>query len=154
MSNRPSQEDSSQVRGWENGPYTISTDRSALDVELIHRVLSRELWDSEGTSLDTIERSIGHSLCFGVFHGEQQIGFARVVTDRATFAFVTDDFIIESHRGRGLGQWLMQCILSHADLQGLRRILLVTQDQRLYAKSGFAPLKEPGTYMELRNHGA
>lgn len=136
-------------REWRDGPYEISTDRSRLDVELIHRFLSLDFWDTAGIPRDRVERSIQHSLCFGVFEGERQVGFARVVTDRATFAFVSDDFIVESHRGRGLARWLMQCILGHPDLQGLRRIMLVTHDQRLYLKSGFTPLKEPATYMEI-----
>jgi GNAT superfamily N-acetyltransferase len=142
------------VLDWKNGPYAISTDRALLDVDLIHRFLAHEFWDSEGVPRDVVARSIEHSLCFGVYEGERQVGFARVVTDRATFAFVSDDFVVESHRGRGLGKWLMQCILAHPDLQGLRRILLVTHDPRLYLKSGFAPLKEPASYMEIWDPGA
>lgn len=134
---------------WRNGPYTISTDRARLDLELIHRFLSHDLWDSEGIPFDVFARSIEHSLCLGVYDGERQVGFARVITDRATFAFISDDFIVESHRGRGLATWLMQCILAHPDLQRLRRIMLVTHDQRLYRKSGFAPLKAPDTFMEI-----
>lgn len=134
---------------WREGPYEIDTERSRLDIELIYGFLSREFWDSAGISRDLVERSIEHSLCFGVYEGERQVGFARVVTDRATFAFVSDDFIVESHRGRGLGRWLMQCILAHPDMQGLRRIMLVTHDPRLYLKAGFTGLKDPETYMEL-----
>jgi GNAT superfamily N-acetyltransferase len=137
------------VREWRNGPYTISTDRARLDLDLIHRFLSQEFWDSEGIPADVFERSIEHSLCLGVYEGERQVGFARVVTDRATFAFISDDFVVESHRGRGLATWLMQCILAHPDLQRLRRIMLVTRDPRLYSKSGFTPLKAPDTYMEI-----
>lgn len=137
------------VLEWRNGAYTISTDRSRLDLELIHRFLSREFWDTEGIPRSVVERSIEHSLCFGVYDGERQVGFARAVTDRATFAFISDDFVVESHRGRGLATWLMQCILAHPDLRGLRRILLVTRDPRLYLKAGFTPLKEPGIYMEI-----
>jgi GNAT superfamily N-acetyltransferase len=146
---RPDSTEPSDVREWRQGSYEISTDRSRLDVELIHRFLSREFWDSAGIPRDLVERSIEHSLCFGVYEGERQVGFARVVTDRATFAFVSDDFITESHRGRGLARWLMQCILAHPDLRGLRRIMLVTHDQRLYLKAGFTALKEPDTYMEI-----
>lgn len=139
----------SDVREWRDGPYEISTERSRLDIDLIHGFLFREFWDSAGIPRDVVERSIEHSLCFGVYEGERQVGFARVVTDRATFAFVSDDFIVESHRGRGLGRWLMQCILAHPDLQGLRRIMLVTHDPRLYLKAGFTALKEPEKYMEM-----
>lgn len=140
---------SAEVREWRNGPYTLSTDRSRLDVEAIHRFLSREFWDTEGIRRDVLERALDHSLCFGIRDGERLVGFARVVTDRATFAFVTDDFVVESHRGRGLATWLMQCVLAHPDLQGLRRVLLVTRDQRLYRKAGFTPLAEPESYMEI-----
>ena len=138
------------VQEWQNGPYTISTARARLDVDLIHGFLTRDFWDSQGIPRDVVDRSIEHSLCFGVYEGEQQVGFARAVTDRATFAFISDDFVVASHRGRGLATWLMQCILAHPDLQGLRRIMLVTRDPRLYAKSGFTPLEKPGEYMELR----
>ncbi len=137
------------VLEWRSGAYTISTDRSRLDLELIHRFLSREFWDTEGIPRSVVERSIEHSLCFGVYDGERQVGFARAVTDRATFAFVSDDFVVESHRGRGLATWLMQCILAHPDLRGLHRILLVTRDPRLYLKAGFTPLKDPEIYMEI-----
>jgi GNAT superfamily N-acetyltransferase len=137
------------IQEYRNGQYHISTDRSRLDVGLVHQFLTREFWDTEGVPRAVLERSIGNSLCFGVFDGEQQIGFARVITDQATFAFICDDFIVESHRGRGLGKWLMQCILGHPGLQGLRRIMLVTRDPRLYVKAGFAPLKAPEEYMEI-----
>jgi len=137
------------AREWQNGPYTLSTDRSRLDIDVLHRFLAHEFWDTEGIPRDVLMRSIEHSLCFGMYEGDRQIGFARVVTDRATFAFISDDFVVETHRGRGLGKWLMQCILSHSDLQGLRRIVLVTHDQRLYLKAGFTPLKRPETYMEI-----
>jgi len=98
-----------------------------------------------------VERSIEHSLCFGVYEGERQVGFARVVTDRATFAFVSDDFVVQSHRGRGLATGLMQCILGHPELQRLRRVMLVTRDPRLYRKSGFTSLVAPDEYMEIRD---
>jgi GNAT superfamily N-acetyltransferase len=129
----------------------VSTDRSRLDLELIHGFLARDFWDSEGIPREVVERSIEHSLCFGIYEGDRQVGFARVVTDHATFAFVSDDFVVESHRGRGLAKWLMRCVLGHPDLQGLRRILLVTHDPRLYLKTGFSALKEPETYMEIRD---
>jgi GNAT superfamily N-acetyltransferase len=134
---------------WRNEPYAITTDTSTLDTDLIHRVLSREFWDAAGLTPDLVVRSLERSICFGVYEESRQIGFARVVTDAATFAFICDDFIVESHRGRGLGKWLMQCVLSHPDLQGLHRVMLVTRDPRLYLKMGFTPLAEPEAYMEL-----
>lgn len=149
MTRRANPVERTDHRRWRDGPYEISTERSRLDIALIHGFLSREFWDSAGIPRDLVERSIEHSLCFGVYDGERQVGFARVVTDRATFAFVSDDFIVESHRGRGLGRWLMQCVLAHPDVQGLRRIMLVTHDPRLYLKAGFTPLKEPEAYMEI-----
>ncbi len=149
MTKRPEESEGSDVRRWRDGPYEINTDRSRLDVELIHGFLSREFWDSAGIPRDVVETSIEHSRCFGVYEGERQVGFARVVTDRATFAFISDDFIVESHRGRGLAKWLMKCILAHPDLKGVRRIMLVTHDQRLYLKAGFTALKDPQTYMEI-----
>jgi GNAT superfamily N-acetyltransferase len=149
VSGPPDPAERSGVRTWRDGPYEISTDRSRLDVGLIHGIVSRELRDSAGIPRDRVERSIEHSLCFGVYEGERQVGFARVVTDRATFAFVSDDFVVESHRGRGLGRWLMRCLLAHPDLQGLRRIVLVTHDPRLYLKAGFAALQEPATYLAI-----
>jgi GNAT superfamily N-acetyltransferase len=137
--------------GWSarRGDFAITTDRSALDLNLITDFVMHELVDSAGTTPAVVARSIEHSLCFGIYEGVRQVGFARVVTDRATFAFICDDFVVESHRGRGLGKWLMECILGHPDLRGLRRVLLVTRDPRLYLKSGFRPLRDADTYMEL-----
>jgi GNAT superfamily N-acetyltransferase len=136
------------------GAFTISTDRARLDVDGIHRFLSTEFWDTEGMPRAVLERAIEHSLCFGVYEGDRQVGFARVVTDRATFAFVCDDFVVESHRGRGLATWLMRCILEHPDVEGLHRVLLVTRDPRLYAKAGFRPPEPPDVFMERRTpHG-
>ncbi len=141
------------VQGYRKGQYLISTDPAKLDVNGIHAFLSRSYWETEGIPKKTVERSIRGSLCFGVYDGPQQVGFARVITDGATFAYISDDYVLESHRGRGLGKWLMECILSHPDLQGLRRWTLVTRDTRLYEKFGFTSLKEPETYMEMVNPG-
>lgn len=136
------------------GAYELSTRRDRLDLDLIHRFLSTEFWDTLGMRREVLERAVERSLCFGVYEGDQQVGFARVVTDGATFAFVTDDFILPEHRGQGLGAWMMRCILAHPSLQGLRRVLLVTHDPRLYLKSGFTPLGDPESYMELSAAGA
>src|SRR5215469_12199812 len=105
-----------------NGRFVISTDLHRLDIDAIHRFLSCwSGWETEGISRATLERAIRGSLNFGLYEEERQIGFARVVSDCATFAFILDDYIEESHRGRGLGKWLMQTIQQHPDLQGLRR---------------------------------
>lgn len=139
-----------QSQEYRNGPYLISTDPARLDMDRIHRFLSNwPGWETDGISRPVLERALKNSLCFGVFEGEQQIGFARVVTDYATFAFVLDDYIEESHRGRGLGKWLMLTIREHPALQGLRRWMLYTHDQRIYAKVGFKALRDPDTYMEI-----
>src|SRR5713226_315015 len=125
------------IQEYRKEQFLISTDSDRLDVNSIHAFLSGSYWDSEGMPTEIIERSIRGSLCFGVYDGQQQVGFARVVTDGATFAYLCDDYILESHRGRGLGKWLMECILSHPDLQGLHRWVVVTRDIRLYRKVGF-----------------
>ncbi len=129
----------------------ISTDPSRFDLDMIHDFLSKSYW-AEGIPRDAVQKSIKHSLCFGVFAGENQVGFARVITDRATYAYVADVFIIESHRGRRLAKKLMSAIMSHPELQGLRRWSLVTRDaHRLYEQFGFTPLANPQRYMEIHN---
>ena len=131
------------------GDYTISTDRQRLDVHAIHDFLSRSYW-SPGIPLAVVERSIAHSLCFGLFHHDGQVGFARVVTDRATFAYLADVYVLEAHRGQGLSKWLMTVILGHEDLQGLRRFSLATRDAHgLYEQFGFRPVANPSTMMEI-----
>ncbi len=141
---------SAQIVEYRNGPYLISTDPVRLDVGRIHRFLSTwPDWETHGIPRAVLEHAIRKSVCFGVYEGDQQIGFARVVTDHATFAFVLDDYIEESHRGRGLGKWLMQSIRAHPGLQGLRRWMLYTHDQRIYAKVGYKALREPEAYMEI-----
>ena len=128
--------------------YAISTDRSRFDLDLIHRFLTNSYW-AEGIPRTTVERSIENSLCFGIFDHDEQIGFARVITDRATFAYLGDVFIIESHRGRGLSKQLMRAIMEHPDLQGLRRWSLVTRDAyKLYEQFGFTPLANAQRHME------
>ena len=138
-----------RIQEYRKEQLLISTDPAKLDVASIHAFLSRSFWDSEGIPKEIVQRAIRGSVCFGVYDGQQQIGFARVVTDGATFAYLCDDYILESHRGKGLGKWLMECILSHPDLQGIHRWVVVTRDARLYQKVGFTPLKEPETYLEI-----
>jgi GNAT superfamily N-acetyltransferase len=129
--------------------FLISTDRGRLDLDLIHGFLTECYW-AKGIPREVVLRSIENSLCFGVYSGNQQVGFARVISDYATYAYIGDVFILESQRGRGLGKWLMQCIMEHPRLQGLRRWSLATQDAHgLYAQSGFTPLKAPERFMEI-----
>lgn len=130
--------------------FTISTDPSKLDIAMIHGFLSRAYW-SEGIPKDIIERAITHSLCFGVYD-TRQIGFARVITDYTTFGYLCDVFILESYRGKGLGTCLMECVMSHPELQGFRRWSLATRDAHdLYRKSGFTELRIPSRHMEIAN---
>jgi N-acetylglutamate synthase-like GNAT family acetyltransferase len=124
----------------EMGRFLISTDRSKLDIDVIHGFLARSYW-AEGIPRQTVMRSIDNSLCFGVYDNARQIGFARVISDFATYAYVADVFILEPYRERGLGKELMASIMAHPDLQGLRRWSLGTRDaQGLYAQFGFKPV--------------
>ena len=134
---------------WNRDEFTISTDRNRLQIEAIHRFLSEEsYWASNRTQAQT-ETAIKNSLPFGVYIGENQIGFARVVTDYATFAYLGDVYILEEFRGQGLSKWLMETIVGHPDLQGFRRWVLATKDAHtLYEKYGFTPLKHPARWME------
>jgi GNAT superfamily N-acetyltransferase len=130
--------------------YEISTDRDRIDVELVFQFLTAESYWAFGIPRDVVERSIDNSLCFGVYHGEAFVGFARIVTDCATFALVADVFILESHRGKGLSKWLMHEVMNHPALQGLRRLVLLTSDAHsLYAQFGFTEIGDARRYMEL-----
>jgi NAD(P)H-dependent FMN reductase/GNAT superfamily N-acetyltransferase len=129
--------------------YTITTDRSKLDLPLIHRYLSEESYWSKGIPMETVRKSIGNSLCFGVFQGENQVGFARVISDFASFAYLADVFILPAHRGQGLSKMLMNAIHGHPDLQGLRRWMLATADAHgLYRQFGWKELAAPERFME------
>ena len=129
--------------------FTISTDPALLDVDAIADMLSRAYW-ANGRPRERIERSLRHSLVFGVYNGQRQIGLARVISDYAIFAYICDLIIHEDYRGHSLGKWLMETILGHPDLQGLRRCSLVTRDAHgLYQRYGFTPLTRPETWMEL-----
>lgn len=134
---------------WQRSEYTISTDKSRLDLPAIHAFLRTSYW-SQNVPLEVVERAIEHSMVFGLYQGMQQAGLARVITDRATFAYISDVFVLEPHRGMGLGVWLMEVVRSHPDLQGLRRLLLATRDAHtLYQKAGFTPLNAPDRFMEV-----
>ena len=139
------------TRGWRRDGYLISTDASMLDLEVVHGYLSRSYW-AAGVPEDVVRRSIENSLCFGVYRGEEQAGFARVVTDRATFAYLADVFVLEEHRGQGIGKWLVEVILSHPELKGLRRWMLATRDAHdLYRRYAFTELARPGIFMERKD---
>ena len=128
----------------------ISDDRTRLNRALIHRFLSERSYWAQGVSQAIVDRSIDNSLCFGVYRAERQIGFARVVTDFATFAWLADVFIVEEERGKGLSKKLVAAIQSHPRLQGLRRFLLGTLDAHgLYAQFGFKPVKYPERFLEI-----
>jgi GNAT superfamily N-acetyltransferase len=131
------------------GEFTASTDRSLLQLEVIHRYLSEEsYWARERTKEQT-ETAIKNSLPFGVYKGENQVGFARVITDYATFAYLGDVFILPEYQGRGLGKFLMKAIVEHPDLQGFRRWILATRDAHtLYEKFEFSALRHPERWME------
>jgi N-acetylglutamate synthase-like GNAT family acetyltransferase len=129
--------------------YEISTDRSRLDIALIHDFLRSSYW-AQGIPRAVVEKSIQHSLCFGAFLDEKQVGFARVITDFAAFAYIADVFVVPEHRNRGISKMLMRAILAHPELQGLRRMLLATRDaHKLYAQFGFQPLTHPEHFMAI-----
>lgn len=133
---------------WRRGGFTISTDPARIDRPLIHEFLAASYW-ARGIPRETVDRSIEGALCFGLYENERQVGFARAITDRATFAYLADVFVLESHRGRGLAAWLMETILAHPDLQGLRRWMLLTRDAHpLYRRVGFTELAHPERVME------
>jgi GNAT superfamily N-acetyltransferase len=131
------------------GEYAIRTAKDHLDLDAIHAYLTRSYW-SPGVPKETIQRAIANSLCFGVFHGAHQVGFARVVTDKATFAYLADVYVLETHRGKGLSKWMLEVIRGHPELQGLRRFMLATSDAHgLYSHFGFTPLANPSRMMEI-----
>jgi len=135
----------------ERGEFLVTTDPTRLDHDFIHAYLVRSYW-SEGIPREVVERALSNSLCFGVYEGQKQVGFARVITDFATFAYLADVFIIESHRARGLSKFLMECILQDPGLQGLRRWTLATRDAHgLYERFGFRTLDKPDRFMEIHN---
>ena len=136
-------------KNFRKGQYLISTDKTKLDIKVIHGFLSTSYW-AKNRTLKTTKLTIKNSLCFGVYFKDNQIGYARVITDYATFAYLADVFILEEFRGRGLSKWLMEVILQYGEIQDLRRWFLATSDaHKLYEKFGFTSLKEPGKLMEM-----
>lgn len=135
---------------WQRDEYEVSDERARLDLAAIHRYLSGESYWAAGISEGLVARAIANSLCFGLYRGGLQVGFARVVTDRATYAYLCDVFVEGGHRGRGLGKWLVGCVLEHPDLQGLRRINLMTRDAHdLYRPFGFRAMPDASRYLEI-----
>jgi GNAT superfamily N-acetyltransferase len=131
------------------GEYRISTRHDEFDIAAIHAFLRTSYW-SPNIPLEIVRRAIANSLCFGLFHGKLQIGFARVVSDHATFAYLCDVYVLDGQRGQGLGKWMMTAIMQHPDLQHLRRFMLATRDAHtLYAQYGFLPLANPSRLMEI-----
>ena len=138
-----------ELSEYQKGEFFLSTDRARLDLDVIHGFLSLSYW-AKGIPRRVVTRSIENSLCFGLYSKNRQIGFARVISDYATYAYIGDVFVLERYRGKGLAKWMMECILQHPLLQNLRRWSLVTQDAHsLYAKFGFSALLTPDRYMEL-----
>jgi GNAT superfamily N-acetyltransferase len=140
-----------QVTEQHKGKFVISTDRERIDLDVVHGYLTESYW-ARGISREVVERSVENSFCFGMYCAGTQVGFARVVSDFATFAYLGDVFVLDAYRGQGLGKWLMECVLGHPRLQGLRRWTLLTRDAHgLYSQFGFTPLKAPDRYMELHD---
>jgi GNAT superfamily N-acetyltransferase len=139
------------IREHEQGDFSISTDPARIDLDAVHAFLSSSYW-AEHIPRELVGRSIENSLCFGIYKGQEQVGFARVISDFATYAYIADVYVLEAYRGRDLSKWLMTCIVEHPSLQGLRRWSLATRDAHgLYAKFGFKPLSAPDRWMERAN---
>ena len=131
--------------------FSISTDKHRLDIGYIHRFLSQSYW-AQDIPIEVVTKSIAGSICFGLYDHSRQVGFARVITDSATFAYLADVFIDEELRGNGLSKWLVEVIMSHPSVQGLRRFMLATRDAHgLYKKFGFTPLTSPERWMQIHN---
>ena len=131
------------------GEYVVSTDKARIDVPAVHAFLSSTYW-SPGIPESVVRRAIAGAICFGIYHRDEQVGFARVITDRATFAYLSDVYVVEAHRGRGLARWMMEVIMAHSALQGLRRFALSTRDAHaLYRQFGFVTVANPDRQMEI-----
>lgn len=135
---------------WQRDKFEISTDKARLQIDVIQKFLSEESYWAKSRTLEQTRTAIENSICFGIYDDEKQIGFARVVSDQATFAYIGDVFVLSEYRGHGLSKWLMQKMLEHPDLQGLRRWILATKDAHgLYSQYGFHELTFPERWMEL-----
>ncbi|HEX6368116.1 MAG TPA: GNAT family N-acetyltransferase [Longimicrobium sp.] len=132
----------------------LTTLTDEMDVDAVHAYLSAESYWARGIPREVVARAVHHSLCVGIFDGAAQVAFARAVTDRATYAYLADVYVLEPYRGRGLGRWMMEAMTAHPDLQGLRRWALMTRDAHgLYAQFGFTPLRQPDRAMERTHPG-
>ena len=139
---------------WRRGDLVVSDEPRRLDRSRVWRFLSQESYWAGGIPQETVAKAMEHSLCFGLYRSGAQVGFARVVTDRATFAYLCDVFVDAEARGAGLGEWMVSCVLEHPELQGLRRICLMTRDaQGLYERFGFRPMPDPARYLEIHQPG-
>lgn len=140
-----------KIINYTKGGFTVTTDKEKIDIDILHNFLNQSYW-ANGRTKQTIVTSIENSLCFSMFKGEKQIGFARVITDYATFAYLCDVYIEEDYRGNGLGIWMLECILNYPNLLDLKKWLLATRDaHELYRKFGFYSLSNPEKYMEIVN---
>ncbi len=137
-----------RVIEWEKSGYLLSTDKSKIKIPVVHAYLSNDSYWAKGIPVETVKRSIEHSLCFGIYYQHEQVGFARIISGFTTFAYLADVFVLPAHRGNGLSKWLMEIIMDHPDLQGLRRFLLTTQDaHELYRRYGFTEYPQPERMM-------
>lgn len=135
--------------------FTISTDKSLINIKEVHLFLSTETYWAKNIPIEIVERSIENSLCFSLLFEEKQIGFARIITDRSTFAYMSDVYILKEFRGKGLSKWLVEVMMAHPDLNGVRRFVLVTYDaQSLYEQFGFRKVAHPERYMEILKENA
>jgi GNAT superfamily N-acetyltransferase len=133
-----------------NEGYFISTDQQLIDFDEVYNFLENESYWSRGVTKERLRRAISNSLCFGIYKNGKQAALARVITDKATFAYICDVFVLQEHRGKGLSKWLIQTIRQHQDLQGVRRWSLATADAHgLYAQYGFVPLTQTDRWMEI-----
>ncbi|HMU45545.1 MAG TPA: GNAT family N-acetyltransferase [Chitinophagaceae bacterium] len=131
--------------------FLVSTDKSKLDLNYVQSVLSKTYW-AEGIPIETVEKAVNGSICFGIYDKNKQIGFARLITDAATFAYLADVFIDAAYQGKGLGKWLIEEIMKHESVQGLRRFMLATKDAHgLYDQYGFVPLTNTERWMHIHN---
>jgi GNAT superfamily N-acetyltransferase len=141
-----------QSNSFPHGQFSISTDKQLLDVSFIHEYLSANAYWSKGIPMHTLQKAIQNSMCFGLYEGKKQVGFARVITDMATIAYLGDVFITPEYQGKGLGKWMIEEIMKHPELQGMRRWILLTSDaHELYRRHGFTDLADPTKWMELHD---
>lgn len=136
---------------WHHGPYRVTDDPAAIDLPLVAKFLATEAYWSPGIPAETVQRAVTNSLCLSVLDSEEQVGFARIVTDRATFAYLCDVFVVHGHRGKGLGHWLAELAVAHPAVEGVRWFLLGTKDAHaIYRTVGFTPPSNPDALMEIR----